>query len=261
MYKVVFLDIDGTIRNSKKEITVYTKTAIKRVINKGTQVVICTGRSRDYAISVSKEALASPWVIVSDGAYVYDYAKQKDIYTLELAPATLEKIYNITRKYNISITVDTTSGQYTNDKSVTSPSVTYQENFLESMLKEKILHVHIVSNDKEKMTKTLEELEKLDNIKFGFNGLYQFGENYFIFLADPNSNKGDGIKNFCKYFNISIKETVGIGDDFNDLAMFKNVGVSVAMGNAQENIKKVCTYVTDTNDNDGVAKWLNANIK
>ena len=247
MKKVVFVDIDGTIRNNNKEITQETKEAIKNIVAKGTKVVICTGRSRDYAIEVSKEALASPYVIASDGAYVYDYHDKLDLYTNEINKTTLEEIYTIAKRYNVNITADTTTGQYTDNRSEKSPSVTYKENFLEYVLQEKIIHIHLTSKNS-------------TDIKLGFDGVYQFQDNYFIFIANPTSNKGDGINNFCKALNIPLKETVGIGDDFNDIAMFKMVGQSVAMGNAYPDIKEICNCITDTNENNGVAKWLNSNF-
>lgn len=91
MKKVIFVDIDGTIRNNNKEITEETKEAIKKVVSKGVKVVICTGRSRDYAIEVSKEALASPYVIASSGAYVYDYHDKVDLYTSEINKTLYKK--------------------------------------------------------------------------------------------------------------------------------------------------------------------------
>lgn len=260
MKKVIFVDIDGTIRNNNKEITKETKEAIKKVVSKGVKVVICTGRSRDYAIEVSKEALASPYVIASSGAYVYDYHDKVDLYTSEINKTTLQEIYTIAKKYNVNITADTTTGQYTNNALEKSPSVTYKENFLEAVINEKIIHIHLTSKNGNDMEKALVDIKKVKNIKLAFDEVYQFHSNYFIFIANPNSNKGDGIKNFCKALNISLEETVGIGDDYNDISMFKMVGTSVAMGNAYPEIKEICDFITDTNEDNGVAKWLNNNF-
>ena len=193
MKKVVFVDIDGTIRNNNKEITEETKEAIKKVVAKGVKVVICTGRSRDYAIEVSKEALASPYVIASDGAYVYDYHDKVDLYTSEINKTTLQEIYIIAKKYNVNITADTTTGQYTNNALEKSPSVTYKENFLEAVINEKIIHIHLTSKNGNDMAKALVDIKKVKNIKLAFDEVYQFHSNYFIFIANPNSNKGDGI--------------------------------------------------------------------
>ena len=70
MYKIIFIDIDGTLRNDKKEITNRTKEAIQQIVEKGIQVVICSGRRRKYTEEVSKEALASKCVIVCNGGEI-----------------------------------------------------------------------------------------------------------------------------------------------------------------------------------------------
>ena len=81
MYKIIFTDIDGTLRNSKRELTKRTISAVKKVTKKGILVVLCSGRSQKYTANVSKECGASQYVITSNGANIYDYEKDKDLYT------------------------------------------------------------------------------------------------------------------------------------------------------------------------------------
>lgn len=61
-------------------------------------------------------------------------------------------------------------------------------------------------------------------------------------------------------FNIDKSEIVAFGDDMNDKEMLVSMGSGVAMGNAIEEVKVIADYICDTNDNDGVAKWLDENI-
>ena len=70
MYKIIFIDIDGTLRNDKKEITDRTKVAIHKIVEKGIPVVICSGRPRQYTKKVSQEALASNYIIVCNGGEI-----------------------------------------------------------------------------------------------------------------------------------------------------------------------------------------------
>ena len=72
MYKIIFIDIDGTLRNDRKEITEKTKEAIHKVVEKGIYVVICSGRPGKYVEEISKEALASSYVIGCNGGEIYD---------------------------------------------------------------------------------------------------------------------------------------------------------------------------------------------
>ena len=81
MYKIIFIDIDGTLRNKNKEITQRTKKAIKNVVDKGIIVVLASGRPRKYTQNVNKEAGASQYIISSNGGNVYDCKERKNLYT------------------------------------------------------------------------------------------------------------------------------------------------------------------------------------
>ena len=71
-----------------------------------------------------------------------------------------------------------------------------------------------------------------------------------------NSDKGEALKIICELNNIDVKESIAIGDGENDIPMFKVSGLSIAMGNAMENVKKVSDFITDSNEQDGVAKAI-----
>lgn len=75
-------------------------------------------------------------------------------------------------------------------------------------------------------------------------------------IVDTNSSKGNAVKYFCDIFNISKENRIAIGDDHNDISMFNECGTKVAMGNALPVLKELADYVTDDNNNDGVANFL-----
>jgi len=71
------------------------------------------------------------------------------------------------------------------------------------------------------------------------------------------TNKATGIDEICKYYGIDISETMAFGDGGNDIAMLKHAGVGVAMGNASDEVKGYADMITDSVDDDGIAKILN----
>ena len=77
--KIVFIDIDGTLVNDKKEITSFTKESIKKIIDKGIYVVLVSGRDIIHTIDKSKLSLASSIVIATNGSDIFDYAVDIDI--------------------------------------------------------------------------------------------------------------------------------------------------------------------------------------
>jgi hypothetical protein len=70
---------------------------------------------------------------------------------------------------------------------------------------------------------------------------------------DEKGNKGYGLKAVAKHYNIPLEQTIAIGDNFNDVPMLEAAGLSVAMGNAEPEVKEMCDIVTRTNDEHGVA--------
>lgn len=80
MYKAIFIDIDGTLRNSKKEISKRTINSIKNITDRGIFVILCSGRPRKYTEDISKECYASKYIITSSGGNIYDYEENKILY-------------------------------------------------------------------------------------------------------------------------------------------------------------------------------------
>lgn len=76
-------------------------------------------------------------------------------------------------------------------------------------------------------------------------------------ISSKNATKENALRKFEQYFNIDICDTIAFGDDTNDIDMLKAAGIGVAMGNSVDEVKAIANYVCDTNDNDGVAKWIN----
>jgi len=76
-------------------------------------------------------------------------------------------------------------------------------------------------------------------------------------ITSKMANKKNSLIKFAKYFSVSIRDIIAFGDDTNDIDMIKTAGIGVAMGNAIDEVKAVADIICDTNDNDGVAKWIN----
>ena len=81
------------------------------------------------------------------------------------------------------------------------------------------------------------------------------GENFYRF-ANPNAVKWSAIKAVSDFYNIDTNMLVAFGDDMNDLEMLKNCGIGVAVENALDEVKDVTDYICETNNDDGVARWL-----
>lgn len=75
-------------------------------------------------------------------------------------------------------------------------------------------------------------------------------------VMNKGVTKGNAIKNLAQSLGVKQEEIIAIGDNENDISMIKYAGLGVAMGNAEEKVKEVSNFITDTNDNHGVAKVI-----
>ncbi|WP_276676287.1 HAD-IIB family hydrolase, partial [Caldibacillus debilis] len=104
------------------------------------------------------------------------------------------------------------------------------------------------SLNEEKLERAREELQRIGGIAISSS----WHNN--LEITDIRAQKGIALETFVALKGWSLKETMAIGDNYNDVSMLERAGFSVAMGNAPEDIKKICHYVTDTNDNHGFSK-------
>ena len=102
---------------------------------------------------------------------------------------------------------------------------------------------------------SIEKMEKLK--KHMANDLYMlFSENRIITIHNKQSTKINGIKILAERYDISLSQIVAFGDDYNDMDMLRSCGIGVAVENALPEVKKAAKEITESNEQDGVAKWL-----
>ena len=264
MYKAVFIDIDGTLLNSQKQISNKTKEIIKSVTEKGILVVLCSGRPRNFTENISREANASKYIITSNGSGIYDYEEDKVLAINSMNKQECIELYKITEAIDAKFIMNVGATRIVNklthfDGTEEKLKVPIEE-FVE---KNNIEQCVIEDKDFGKMKYIKPKIEKLQKvaIKNQHKSLIdksvpKQGSTIYYDVASVESDKGHAIKKICEILEIDLEDTVAIGDDYNDLSMFKVVGHSIAMGNANEDIKAEADEVTVSNDEDGVALFL-----
>lgn len=265
MIKAIFIDIDGTLLNSKREIITNTKVAIEKCIKKGIKVILASGRSRAITLEYQQLAGASPYIISSNGADVYDIEKDIEIYSTPLDKETVNKIFNFSQqnsyKLNINYNFELVMNKmfYPDEKD----NVKTEEEIYNIIEKEKIVQCVVANKDIEKMIEFKQYLKKnLFGVKIENESkrlkdfsLEQKGY-YFCDVINLETSKGRAVKKLCEYLELENNEIIAMGDGENDVSMFEITDNSVAMENATAEVKKKANYITDSNDEDGVAKVL-----
>lgn len=253
--KIVFLDIDGTLRNSKKEVTEYTKSTLTKLKQKGIYAVLCSGRQGFYMRKLSKDINASKYIIAYNGAAIYDYEDNIDIFESPMEKDTLERMWEFCEKEDLELVLTTKEEIYGNTKASTEQSSGKLKNInnIDDVSDKRIIQV-IIEVKTERSEEIKEILYNQEKAWIANHGVSDIG--YFFDVNNKGMDKGIGIAKLIEYLGINKEEAICFGDGVNDYAMFRECGTRVAMGNAEEELKKEADYITLTNDEDGVAKFI-----
>ncbi|MEJ6950270.1 Cof-type HAD-IIB family hydrolase [Natronospora cellulosivora (SeqCode)] len=258
-YKLLVLDLDDTLLNKNHEITEETKKTILKVKEKGVELVIATGRMYCSALPYLKELSVPGAAITYNGAYIKDYLKDELIYhqavDLKIARVILEEAEKADLYTNIYIDdklfvekKNELSDLYTEISDVEAEPVGRLLDFIHT--------------DPTKILFIEKDLEKLKYYKEYFQEEYKGtiavtrSKDFYLEIMDPAVSKGSAIKKVADKSGISLEEVVAIGDGWNDLEMIKAAGLGVAMGNADEEIKKQADMLAPEHDKEGVSTAL-----
>lgn len=270
-HKLIFIDIDGTLFNHKKDdIPESAKEAILNAKSKGHKIFLSTGRP--YA-DIDKEILDLPLdgMIVSCGAVVY--VENKPIYCKTYPQKELINLIQFMSNNNIGFSLDGIHKNYlseeaficlsglmfkNNEDSELSRAMMAKNNCFpfEEMKEEDLKEVVKISI----FTKNKESCEKLfQKIPDSLTGFMY--KNYHLDLYNGEISikgitKATGLKQITNYLNKAIEATVAIGDSLNDLDILQAAGLSICMGNGADECKKVADFTTKDISDDGLAYTL-----
>lgn len=242
-YKLMAIDIDGTLLNHKGKISSANKTAVKKLVDQGTKIVLCTGRPFKEAIEYAKELgldKTQEYLIDYGGSMIQDY-NGKVIYQQTMRNHDCTEISQFLFAHKIAFKmIDTQGNLYDSDQEWTERRMLQPDL---AVLK------FLMTTHKHKLIKWSELLHTTYDQKF------------FVVETSPkeveicpkDTNKGTGLEHLIKYLKLEPKHVVAIGDMDNDLPMLKLAGLSIAMGNANDNVKEICDQETSDNDHDGLA--------
>ncbi|SFB03094.1 MULTISPECIES: HAD family hydrolase [unclassified Bacillus (in: firmicutes)] len=277
MIKLIATDMDGTLLNATQQISEENKQAILEAQSRGVEVVIATGRNYQEARYVLEEAGLSCPMICVNGAEIRTaegiLTAANAISELDAKVAAMKLI-----EHDIYFEVYTDKGAYTNDKEksiatlvdiILSANPNLDINEVVKAAGKRFEHglAHVVDDyeklfadpttviykflafdfETAKLAAVRDELETLEELAISSSG----HEN--LEITSINAQKGIALEVYARSKGIDMSETMALGDNYNDLSMFKRAGRAVAMGNASEIIKAQCAHVTASNLEHGVA--------
>ncbi len=272
-YKLVALDIDGTTVDSKGNLSDYTIKTIRKTVEQGTPVCLCTGRNLRNALPIVKKLNVKTPLICVDGAVMYDPVDKKVLSEKVISIDTIKEITQIADKFDVYIEFCTLHRyiKYLKRKELAKYSYgsvpkTFIDQFrfhLNGVRKVKTLDkIYNMSTNVHQFciggepTQIKEIMDILKTKNFPDVIIRDDLWDNFIMICAENAIKSEGVNLLCKHYNISIDDTIAMGDQMNDYDMIMKAGFGIAMGNAHDKLKEISKHVTYTNNEDGVAKAL-----
>lgn len=261
MKKIIFSDIDRTLTSSNV-VSLKNKDMIKKYIDLGNFFVLVSGRVIPYATSISKQIGASSYVICTNGAVVYDYNSKKIIYGEIISFDIVNKLYNLANEYDARIIFGGINTTYVNKLKYPENETLINYVTHEIYDNNPITQITISHPNREVTKKIINNVEKLPEIKILnrhrslYDKTFKDNGNIWIDIASENVDKGKAIIKLLEYLNINLEDSVRIGDDLNDLSMFLDKGLNIAVENAIPDLKEKADYITKSCDCDGVAYAL-----
>lgn len=262
MYKLIALDMDGTLLNSDKIITEKTKTALDFARAKGVKVVLASGRPIDGLRRYLEELNlvdTDEYVLSYNGCLVQETKTDAIIHEVGLKGKDLKYIYDISTKLGVNIhafsskqgLITPKNSKYTEFEARLNNIDINIVDFNEIDSEENIIKIMIIDEpeilDEAILKLPKEAYEKYNIVK---------STPHFLEIINKNGNKGEGLRALAKHLNISKEEIIAVGDAGNDLEMIGYAGLGVAMENATEDVKKIANYQTTSNNDDGIVKVI-----
>lgn len=261
VYKMIVLDLDGTLTNSKKVITPKTKEALIQAQKKGVRIVLASGRPT-YGIKSLAEVLClnqhHGYILAFNGGKIIDCSNNETLFEQTLSPELVPTLYNSAMKGGMQIltyqgkgiAATSTEDKYVKEEAfINKLPITLYSNFLEQIVYP--INKCLIVGD----PTPLHEVEiQLAKTLEGKMSVYRSAD-YFLECVPLNVDKAQSLAKLLKLTGIKREEIIACGDGYNDLSMICFAGLGVAMANANEDIRIQADYVTlASNEKDGVAE-------
>ena len=253
MYKLIALDIDGTLLNSEKKITNEVFNSIQEAKKSGAKVVLSTGRPLPGVTPLLDELNLNDdgdYVICFNGAVVQEVKSKKILSNIEMCHDDFVLINNLAKENNTHVHINTPTNLTIHESTLNNIDIVSMN---EEDINDDITFCKIMIIDEpEKLEEVLENIPKDLFDKYTIVRSAPF----FLEFLNKNANKGTALEALCNTINIPLSKSIAVGDEENDQHMIKMAGLGVAMGNARDSIKEIANYVTCSNNEHGVAKVI-----
>jgi Cof subfamily protein (haloacid dehalogenase superfamily) len=260
-YRLVVIDVDGTLVDGHGNIAEEDKIAIRRITNSRVLVCLSTGRVIEACKSIITELNLNTPHIFYDGALIYHVKALMEVDSWPLVPELVKEAVEFSRKNNIYLELYSSEHFFAEEENwsdeIHRKFFRVEPNFVSFdgiWDKERILKAEILVHNPEEAAKSKVFQEHFNQrMRFSVARSPAFPEVDFINIVNPIVSKGEALRTLARFLGTHPTEVIAIGDGLNDIPLLKEAGISVAMGNAFPEVKAVAQYVTEDIEHHGIA--------
>lgn len=248
-YKIAFIDIDGTILNHNIHDWDHDSiNALKKAQLNGVLIFICTARPYDSIVKTGLFNIFKPdGVISTNGALAY--IGNKLLFENRFPIAAIKKILKVCNSHNLCLEISSQKDRYfTRLNNIWLKR--YKKKYHEIFINNKKIDLHKVSA---LLLFAPSEYDEIINHEFPDPIKCLRFDDYAVDVTYFRNNKGEAVRKVLTYLNIDKSKSISCGDDFGDIPMFHETGLSIALGNAKEEVKKEASFITKDISLSGVA--------
>ncbi|MDQ7726696.1 Cof-type HAD-IIB family hydrolase [Bacillus halotolerans] len=234
--KLIAIDMDGTLLNDEQLISDENRNAIREAEDKGVYVVISTGRTLMTCRELAESLKLSSFLITANGSEIWDsnfnLVERKLLHTDHI-----KMMWDLRNKHNTNFWASTVNKVWSGE-------------FPENITDHEWLKFGFDIEDDDIRNEVLAELRKNKELEITNSSPTNIEVNAL------GINKAAALAKVSEKLGFTMENVMAMGDSLNDIAMIKEAGLGVAMGNAQDVVKETADWITDTNIEDGVAKAI-----
>lgn len=257
-YKIIFTDLDDTLLNSEKKISQVDKDAIMRAQEAGVKFVLASGRPTFAMYDLAKELELEKYgsfILSFNGSIITDCKSGENIFEASLTKEDLHLLYDFAQENKTHIltyidneVVSETESEYI-DVEVTLTNMPHN---LTKSFKEAVNKPAVKCMMLEEPT-YLKDVEQKLKDRYGDKYSIAISKPFFLEVTKLGVDKGVALRKLVETLGLKIEESIAVGDSYNDLPMLKAAGLAACVSNANEDIKNVCSFISKSNDEGGMA--------
>ncbi|MDD2980969.1 MAG: Cof-type HAD-IIB family hydrolase [Hespellia sp.] len=262
-YEILVLDLDGTLTNSKKEISPPTRQALIEIQQAGRKVVLASGRPTQGVVPLAKELRLDEfggYILSFNGARIINFTTGQLMYNKQLPLDAVAPTFEIVKDLGVDLIT------YENDNIISGIK---PNEFVELESRINSMPIKRVDNFSEYVNFPINKmiaagdpknvavaLPKMKQHFHGYLNIYM-SDPFFLEIMPQQIDKAYSLLRLLESIGLTADQMICCGDGYNDLSMIETAGLGVAMENAQPLVKESADYITLSNDEDGVLHVIN----